>query len=88
MSTDQTNDNLLSTLKDAIVQNFNIILTNGNYDKQFEFNQISKILDILLIKIAVLKDKTTEGYASGKKYFGKFVLCNYKFIKDLHIRFR
>jgi hypothetical protein len=82
MSTDQTNDNLLSTLKDAIVQNFNIILTNGNYDKQFEFNQISKILDILLIKIAVLKDKTTEGYASGKKYFGKFVLCNYKFIKE------
>jgi len=66
----------------ATVDNFNLILSKNKIDSKFEFEELSIILDKLLLEIGVVLDKKSENYERGKKRFSKFLNYNYKFIKN------
>jgi hypothetical protein len=69
-------------LVSAVEEQFNLILSNNNIDKKFEFEKIVEIYDKLLLKIAVVVNKKSEEYEKGKKKFKKFLNYNYNFLKN------
>jgi len=67
---------------DAIQTNFNQLLKNSNIDIELEFDDISEILDSLMSKVNVIKDKKKSQYEKCKKRFSKFLNYNTEFLKD------
>ena len=62
----------------AIVENFNNLTVNAKIDKSFtesDFLEIEQILEPLLNKISIPKDKQLDDYSKNKKNFNELLLC-------------
>lgn len=74
---------LIHELKTNIVDRFYELLSSANITALPQFDTICAILDNIVNKIAVSKDKSDrETYDKGKKSFAKFLAYNYDFLKS------